>query len=174
VALSSRAAVKEPRPKSHLQGTDNGAKSEIHCHIEGAASPELVIEQARKYGADVSGFIRDGSFVWDDFTSFLAAYDAAADLFRTEEDYALLAETYLVSLAADGAIYSEFFTSPDHARSRRPVARGLYERPRRGHPPRQGEDRHRGPHDRHRRAPFRRRVGRRRPRASPPNAAIRW
>lgn len=90
-------------------------KAEIHCHIEGAASPDLVSHQARKYGADTSAYIRDGSFVWNDFTSFLAAYDAAAGLFRTEDDYALLAETYLTSLAADGAIYSEFFTSPDHA-----------------------------------------------------------
>lgn len=90
-------------------------KAEIHCHIEGAAAPELVLRQAQKYGVDVSAFIRDGSFVWSDFTSFLAAYDAAAGLFRTQEDYALLAETYLTSLAADGAVYSEFFTSPDHA-----------------------------------------------------------
>lgn len=91
------------------------AKAEIHCHIEGAASPELVLQQTAKYGVDMSGFIQEGSFVWADFSSFLAAYDAAASLFRTEEDYALLAETYLVSLAEDGAIYSEFFTSPDHA-----------------------------------------------------------
>ena len=90
-------------------------KAELHCHIEGAASPELVLRQAAKYGADVSSFIKDGSFVWHDFTSFLAAYDAASSLFRDEEDYARLAETYLTSLARDGAIYSEVFTSPDHA-----------------------------------------------------------
>ena len=41
--------------------------------FEGAASPDLVSQQARKYGADTSGYIRDGSFVWNDFTSFLAA-----------------------------------------------------------------------------------------------------
>lgn len=91
-------------------------KAELHCHIEGAASPDLVVRQAQKYGADVSPFIKDGSFVWHDFTSFLAAYDFAADLFRTEEDYARLADHYLTSLARDGAIYSEVFTSPDHAR----------------------------------------------------------
>ncbi|HHZ10473.1 MAG TPA: adenosine deaminase [Rhizobiales bacterium] len=91
-------------------------KAELHCHIEGAASPELVIRQARKYGADPTPFIRNGSFVWHDFTSFLAAYDFSADLFRSEEDYALLADQYLTSLARDGAIYSEFFISPDHAR----------------------------------------------------------
>ncbi|MBX3583035.1 MAG: adenosine deaminase [Rhizobiaceae bacterium] len=90
-------------------------KAELHCHIEGAAAPELVIRQAKKYGRDTSAFIRDGSFVWHDFTSFLAAYDFASDLFRTEEDYTALSEHYLSSLARDGAIYSEFFISPDHA-----------------------------------------------------------
>jgi adenosine deaminase len=90
-------------------------KAELHCHIEGAASPELVIRQAKKYGKDVSPYIRDDSFVWHDFTSFLAAYDFSSDLFRSEEDYARLSEHYLSSLARDGAIYSEFFISPDHA-----------------------------------------------------------
>lgn len=90
-------------------------KAELHCHIEGAAAPELVIRQAQKYDKDPTPFIQNGSFVWNDFTSFLAAYDFAADLFRTEEDYARLSEHYLTSLARDGAIYSEVFTSPDHA-----------------------------------------------------------
>jgi adenosine deaminase len=91
-------------------------KAELHCHIEGAAAPELVIRQAQKYGRDTSPYIQNGSFVWHDFTSFLAAYDFSSDLFRTEEDYARLADHYLTSLARDGAIYSEVFTSPDHAR----------------------------------------------------------
>lgn len=90
-------------------------KAELHCHIEGAAPPELVIRQAEKYGVDTSAFIRDGAFVWSDFTTFLAAYDFSAGLFRSEDDYARLAEHYLSSLARDGAIYSEFFVSPDHA-----------------------------------------------------------
>jgi len=91
-------------------------KAEIHCHIEGAAAPDLVLRQARKYGSDVSALIQDGAFVWHDFTGFLQAYDAAASLFRSEDDYAALAEHYLSSLARDNTIYAEFFTSPDHAR----------------------------------------------------------
>ncbi|WP_163272344.1 adenosine deaminase [Chelativorans alearense] len=90
-------------------------KAELHCHIEGAALPTLVESQAKKYGVDVSAFIHDGAYHWHDFSSFLAAYDAAANLFRSEEDYAALAETYLTGLASEGAVYSEFFTSPDHA-----------------------------------------------------------
>jgi adenosine deaminase len=90
-------------------------KAELHCHIEGTATPDLILKQADTYGVDVSGLVENGAFLWSDFPSFLQAYDAAAALFRSEADYALLAESYLSSLARDGAIYSEFFISPDHA-----------------------------------------------------------
>lgn len=90
-------------------------KAEIHCHIEGAASPELVLKKAAKYGADTSSFLRDGKYVWHDFTSFLAAYDGAAALFRTPADYSDLAHDYLSGIAAENAIYAEFFISTDHA-----------------------------------------------------------
>ena len=91
--------------------------AELHCHIEGAAPPPLVERLAAKYGVDVSAIIRHGAYVWHDFTSFLAAYDHAATVFRSEADYADLAFAYLSGLASDGALYAEFFISPDHARS---------------------------------------------------------
>jgi adenosine deaminase len=89
-------------------------KAEIHCHIEGAAPPALVAAQARKYGMDSSTFLRDGAYVWSDFAEFIRCYDAVAAVFQTEEDYALLTETYLSELAAIDTIYSELIISPDH------------------------------------------------------------
>jgi adenosine deaminase len=89
-------------------------KAELHCHIEGATPPDLALRQARKYGVDTSAIIRDRAYVWEDFTSFVRCYDAVASLFRTEGDYALLAETYLTELAEAGTIYSEIIVSPDH------------------------------------------------------------
>lgn len=89
-------------------------KAELHCHIEGAAPPALTLRQAEIYGVDTSTFIRDGIYVWEDFTSFIACYDAVASVFRTAEDYAALAEAYLLELAAVNTIYSELFISPDH------------------------------------------------------------
>jgi adenosine deaminase len=88
-------------------------KAELHCHIEGATPPALAAAQAQRYGVDTSGFIRNGEYSWQDFTSFVQSYDATANLFRTEEDYALLAETYLTEIADAGAIYSELIASPD-------------------------------------------------------------
>lgn len=93
---------------SHLK------KVELHCHLEGAAAPALVLRQAKKYGIDTSAFLKDGVYVWSDFAEFIRCYDDVAAVFRTEEDYALLAETYLTELAAIGTIYSELTVSPDH------------------------------------------------------------
>lgn len=87
-------------------------KAEIHCHIEGAAQPALVAQQARKYNVDVSQIIRDGRYIWHDFTTFLKAYDLSAGLFRNAEDYALLTEDCLRIMHEQGALYGEFFISP--------------------------------------------------------------
>ena len=103
--------------------TPSVAKAEIHCHIEGAAAPDLVRAQARKYGVDVAPFLNERGYVWSDFTSFLAAYDAAAALFRTAGDYALLAETYLTGIAAEGAICQELpFGRAYHTPQFKPLA----------------------------------------------------
>ena len=93
---------------SHLK------KVELHCHLEGAAPPALTADQARKYGVDTRSFLRDGVYLWNDFAEFLVAYDRVSEVYRTEEDYALLTETYLDELAAIGTIYSELIVSPDH------------------------------------------------------------
>lgn len=89
-------------------------KAEIHCHIEGAASPALAARQAQKYGIDTGTILRDGAYLWSDFSEFLVCYDRVAALFRTNADYALLTETYLTELAAVNTIYSEIIVSPDH------------------------------------------------------------
>ncbi|MEC9462866.1 MAG: adenosine deaminase [Pseudomonadota bacterium] len=89
-------------------------KAELHCHLEGAAPPALALAQAQKYGVDPATFMRDGTYAWNDFAEFIKAYDRVAALFRTEEDYALLTETYLRELAAVDTVYSEIIVSPDH------------------------------------------------------------
>jgi adenosine deaminase len=93
---------------SHLK------KVELHCHLEGAAPPALTESQARKYGVDTTSFMRDGVYLWNDFAEFLICYDKVSEVYRTEEDYALLTETYLEELASIGTIYSELIVSPDH------------------------------------------------------------
>ncbi|WP_159945966.1 adenosine deaminase [Rhizobium sp. 18065] len=89
-------------------------KAEVHCHIEGAAPPALALAQARKYGVDPATFMHGDTYAWADFAEFIQAYDKVAALFRTEDDYAVLTESYLLELAAINTIYSEIIVSPDH------------------------------------------------------------
>lgn len=90
--------------------------AELHCHIEGAAPTDLVRELAHRNGQDITGLINgDDGYVWTDFDSFLGAYDRVASVFTRAEDYSNLAYAYASDLASQGAIYSETFSSTDHA-----------------------------------------------------------
>lgn len=92
-------------------------KAELHCHIEGSAPPALVRRIAERNGIALAPalFTTDDRFAWHDFHSFLAAYDAASNCLRSARDYRDLTYEYLMSCAGEGAIYGEFFSSPDHA-----------------------------------------------------------
>lgn len=92
-------------------------KAELHCHIEGAAEPALVRRLAKRNGVTLPAelFNAAGDFAWTDFSSFLAAYDLASSCLRTAADYRDLIFDYLAACAAEGALYVEVFSSPDHA-----------------------------------------------------------
>ena len=74
-------------------------KAELHVHVEGAASPDLVQRIAARNGIRVpDGVIGDdGKFVWRDFLDFLNTYDAATSVIRTGEDYRDIVYEYLVA-----------------------------------------------------------------------------
>jgi adenosine deaminase len=93
------------------------AKAELHVHLEGTAPPELVGRIAARNGLPVPpGLLsHDGRFAFTDFLDFLRAYDDAASVIRTGEDYRDITYEYLRSCAQQGAIYVELTASPDHA-----------------------------------------------------------
>ncbi len=92
-------------------------KAELHCHLEGAAGPGLVRRLARRNGMTLpEGLFDDrGGFLWSDFRHFLKAYDLASAVIRTPRDYRDVVYEYLGACAAEGAIYVEVMSSPDHA-----------------------------------------------------------
>ena len=92
-------------------------KAELHVHLEGTAPPELIGRIARRNGLPVpDGLLGDDErFTYTDFLDFLAAYDRAASVIRTGEDYRDVTYEYLRSCAEQGAIYVELTASPDHA-----------------------------------------------------------
>src|SRR3954463_364580 len=93
--------------------------AELHVHLEGTAPPELIRRIADRNGLRVPEgvFAAPDRFAWVDFLDFLRTYDLAASVIRTQEDYRDITYAYLMSCAAEGAIYVELLASPDHAAS---------------------------------------------------------
>jgi len=93
-------------------------KVELHVHLEGTATPELVQRLADRNGRPLPERLLNehGRFHYGDFLDFLRTYDMAASVIRTAEDYRDITYEYLRDCAAEGAIYVELTASPDHAR----------------------------------------------------------
>jgi adenosine deaminase len=92
-------------------------KAELHVHLEGTAPPALVRRLAERNGIAVPDGLFDGSdrFAYSGFLDFLHAYDTAASVIRTADDYRDITFEYLAACARDGALYVELTASPDHA-----------------------------------------------------------
>ncbi len=92
-------------------------KAELHCHLEGTIPPSLARKIAKRNNVKLNSdlFENEDTYAWDDFASFLEAYDAASLCLRNSTDYRDITYDYLAKCAAEGAIYIEVFTSPDHA-----------------------------------------------------------
>jgi adenosine deaminase len=96
---------------------DSVAKVELHVHLEGTAPPELVQRLALRNDVPLPERLLNehGRFHYADFLDFLRAYDLAASVIRTGEDYRDITYEYLCACAQEGAIYVELTASPDHA-----------------------------------------------------------
>jgi len=93
-------------------------KAELHVHLEGTATPDLVRRIAQRNGLEVPEgvFAAPDRFAWRDFLDFLNTYNMAASVIRTGEDYRDIAYEYLADCARGGTIYVELTASVDHAR----------------------------------------------------------
>jgi adenosine deaminase len=94
-------------------------KAELHVHLEGTATPQLIRRLAARNGIALPEerlFRADGTFAWNDFLHFLESYDIAAGAIRTAQDYRDITYEYLAACAAEGAIYVELIASLDHGR----------------------------------------------------------
>ena len=93
-------------------------KVELHVHLEGTAPPDLIRRIAERNGLPVPEgvFATPDRFAYTDFLDFLKTYDKAASVIRTGEDYRDITYEYLMSCAAEDAIYVELTASPDHAK----------------------------------------------------------
>lgn len=99
-------------------------KADMHVHLEGSISVEMVKKLAAKNGLPVpEGLISEdgGRFDWKEYEdagrnllSFVHAYDVACSVMKTAEDYADITYDYLTRAALENCIYAEITISADH------------------------------------------------------------
>ncbi|MFF8949134.1 adenosine deaminase [Streptomyces sp. NPDC014940] len=98
-------------------------KAELHLHIEGTLEPELAFELAARNGVELpyadTEQLRE-AYRFEDLQSFLNLYYELMAVLRTEQDFADLADAYLVRAAAQGVRHAEIFFDPQAH-----LARGL-------------------------------------------------
>ena len=84
-------------------------KAELHVHLEGTATPDLVRRIAQRNGLEVPEgvFAAPDRFAWRDFLDFLNTYNLAASVIRTGEDYRDITLDYLLACADDAAVVIE-------------------------------------------------------------------
>ena len=92
-------------------------KAELHVHLEGTATPELVQRLAARNGLELPARLLNehGRFHYGDFLDFLRTYDRAASVIRTGADYRDITYEYLCACAAEGTVYVELTASSGSA-----------------------------------------------------------
>jgi len=97
-------------------------KADMHVHLEGTITPEMVVKLAGRNGVSVpEGLIKNGKFHWHDdgtgagnLTAFVKAYDDATSVMKRAEDYTDITYDYLKRSADEGCIYAELIISAEH------------------------------------------------------------
>lgn len=89
-------------------------KAELHVHLEGTVGATTLLALAERHGVEPPAPTTEGVEAWyrfADFDEFLARYFRIIDLMRTPDDFALVAEQYLLEAHAQGVVHVEFHVS---------------------------------------------------------------
>ena len=91
-------------------------KAELHLHLEGAVSPETLVElSVRRVGKDGGPVLTlpeaEALYAYTDFTGFLLAFKAITEQLRSAEDYELVTLRMLERLHAQGVVHAEVYVS---------------------------------------------------------------
>lgn len=99
-------------------------KADLHVHLEGTITPQMVQKLSEKNGIPVKpGLMREdlSGYSWHDdgtaqgcLIAFVNAYDDACAVMKTAQDYTDITYDYLARAASEGCIYSELTISADH------------------------------------------------------------
>ncbi len=98
-------------------------KAELHVHLEGAISPQTLLNLASRHEVDLPADDPDGLRSWfrfRDFPHFVAVYLKCSECLRDPEDFLLVARDFISEQQRQNIVYTEaHFTIGTHIRNGR-------------------------------------------------------
>ena len=87
-------------------------KAELHLHLEGAVTPETLVELSERHPAGrLTQEQAQALYRYADFAGFLLAFKAITERLLTPDDYELITWRMAQSLAAQGVAHAEVYVS---------------------------------------------------------------
>jgi len=89
-------------------------KAELHVHLEGTIDATTLLALAERHGIEPPADDEDGINDWyrfDGFPAFLERYLTVVSMLRYPEDFAFVAERYLLEAHRQGVVHVEFHVS---------------------------------------------------------------
>lgn len=104
-----------PAPRVDHQFLRTLPKVQLHVHLEGTITPELLLALVQRHGVDLGprkDRDPDDLYRFADFQEFLYLFRDVCRALQEPEDYGVLAAGYARSAADEGVCYAEVFISP--------------------------------------------------------------
>jgi len=89
-------------------------KAELHVHLEGTVAALTLLDLAERHGVEPPALDLEGVDEWyqfDDFDQFIERYFRIIGLLREPDDFAMVAERYLLEAHDQGVVHVEFHVS---------------------------------------------------------------
>jgi adenosine deaminase/aminodeoxyfutalosine deaminase len=87
-------------------------KAELHLHLEGAVTPETLVELSERHPAGLLTLDQARTlYRYVDFTGFLMAFKAITERLLAPDDYELITWRMAHALAAQGVVHAEVYVS---------------------------------------------------------------
>jgi len=86
-------------------------KAEMHLHLEGAVTPDTLVELRRRHGKKSALAEAEALYQYKDFLGFLMAFKTLTDDLQTPDDYELITYRLMEQLRAENVLHAEVYVS---------------------------------------------------------------
>ena len=87
-------------------------KAELHLHLEGTVTPDILVELSRRNDPQPLTLEQARAvYLYADFQAFLMAFKAVSERLQTPADYELIAYNMIRDLAQQGVVHAEVYIS---------------------------------------------------------------